>query len=96
MIKRAGTESGYKYIHSSVSINDRTSIEQTGYNNIVYYDVDYLIDNYVEELKDNMIIPISVGKINGTRSEYLYDKIDILIAAILNKGYSIVDVSMIQ
>ena len=39
-----------------------------------------------------MIIPVSIGKTSGTRKDYLYEKLDLLISAILDKGYEITDV----
>ena len=38
-------------------------------------------------------MPISVGIATGTRGDYLYDKLDVLISAILSEGYEIVTVS---
>ena len=39
-----------------------------------------------------MVIPVNVGALpSGNRGDYLYQKLGILISAILNKGYSLVD-----
>ena len=52
-----------------------------------------IIDYVIENLEPGAIIPISVGIASGTRGDYLYDKLDVLISAILSEGYEIVTVS---
>ena len=54
---------------------------------------DEIIDYVIENLEPGSIIPISVGIASGTRGDYLYDKLDVLISAILSEGYEIVTVS---
>ncbi len=93
MVKNAGSSSGYKYIDRDIALDDRSCIEQAKGE---YYSVDYLIDRYVGTAKDGDVIAVSVGKVNGTRSEYIYDKIDLLISSLLNNGYSIVDISSLN
>ena len=39
---------------------------------------------------DGIVIPVSIGTMDGTRRDYLYEKLDLLISSILENGYEIV------
>ena len=54
-----------------------------------------IIEEITNTLKDGMVIPVSVGVSGGTRQDYLYDKLDLLIAAIPDAGYDIVSVGQL-
>ena len=69
------------------------TLEDTAKNSTTYYSSSKIIEGIFSILKDNAIIPVSVGLSNGTRTDYLYNKIDVLISAIIEKGYKIVPVS---
>ncbi len=92
LMKNAGSQAGYRYVDAFTNFSDRISFEESSSTGKAYLDAGSLIDSFVENLHDGMVIPVSVGKTNGTRSDYLYEKLDLLIAAILNAGYEIVSV----
>ena len=52
--------------------------------------------NRMYQLKDGSVIPINVGISAGSRNDYLYEKLDLLISGILSKGYDIVPVSVLS
>ena len=52
-----------------------------------------IIEHIVSQLKDGMVIPVAVGVTGGSRDDFLYDKLDLLLVAILDAGYDIVSVS---
>ena len=52
-----------------------------------------IIEDIVSQLEDEMIIPVAVGVGAGSRENFLYDKLDLLLVAILDAGYDIVSVS---
>jgi hypothetical protein len=87
----AGNDAGYKYVQAFNKYSDKVSFEQSTKKGSkeVYYSANELIDNIVDSLYDGMIIPINVGKISGTRKDYLYENLDLLIAAILDSGAEI-------
>ena len=58
--------------------------------------LEMIMEGIFKVLKDKAIIPVSVGLSNGTRTDYLYNKVDVLISAILEKGYKIVPVSQLD
>ena len=39
-----------------------------------------------------MVISVTIGKADGTRKDYVYQKLDLLISAIIESGYEITDV----
>lgn len=93
LIKNAGKKAGYKYVRASTGYSDTVTIEKENENPFyLYLDAGQLIDAIVSSLEDKIIIPVSAGKVRGTREDYLYEKLDLLIAAIYNQGYEIVDV----
>ncbi len=93
LIKNAGNKAGYKYVKASTGYSDTVTLEKEAENPFyLYLDASQLIDAIVDSLEDRMIIPVTAGKVRGTRQDYLYEKMDILIASILNRGYEIVDV----
>ena len=92
-ILKAGENSGYVWIDKGIQTNDYITYEKSLQDNIQYMTTSEIIDYVVENLEPGTIIPISVGISSGTRGDYLYDKLDVLISAILSEGYEIVTVS---
>jgi hypothetical protein len=45
--------------------------------------------------KPGSIIPVRVGQEEDGRGDYLYQKLDVLIDALIERGYSIVPVSLL-
>ena len=93
LMEDAGKSAGYRYVKAYTGYSDRVTLEQSEENPAyLYLDSGNLIEAFVTSVEDGSIIPVSVGKVHGTRKDYLYEKIDLLIAAILDNGYSITDV----
>ena len=92
LMRRAGEEAGYRYVDAFTKFSDRVNFEQgiKSAGKSVYMDAGQLIDALVHDLHDGMIIPVSAGKTSGTRQDYLYEKLDILMSAVLDAGYEIV------
>ncbi len=90
MMKNAGKEAEYKYINASIDVNDSVSYEECLATEKKYRNANEIVDNLSVSLHDKMIIPINVGKGSGTRNDYLYEKLDLLISTILSLGYEIV------
>ena len=92
-ILKAGENSGYVWIDSGLAPKDYVTYEKSLQDDIQYMTTSEIIDYVIENLEPGAIIPISVGIASGTRGDYLYDKLDVLISAILSEGYEIVTVS---
>lgn len=93
IIRSASKKAGYQLIENPYPTGDRLTLEEATSKNLPYKSSSQIIDEIVANLKPGLIIPISCGLQNGTRLDYLYDKIDVLIAAILSAGYDIVPVT---
>ncbi|MBQ1661231.1 MAG: polysaccharide deacetylase family protein [Treponema sp.] len=91
MMRQAGEESGYVYVDAWNKCNDRVSLEQAMLSGgkTAYLDAGAIIEKMEADLHDGMIIPVNVGNVNGSRTDYLYEKLDLLISTILDSGYEI-------
>ncbi len=93
LMKKAGESAGYTYVDAWNKVNDRVSFEQAlSDKGIRYMTADEVIDVTTENLYDGMVICVDVGNINGSRSDYVYEKIQRLISEILRAGYGIVPI----
>jgi hypothetical protein len=92
-ILKAGEKSGYIWIDKGLAPEDYVTYEKSLEDEVQYMSASEIIDYVIENLEPGAIIPISVGIATGTRGDYLYDKLDVLISAILSEGYEIVTVS---
>ncbi|MBO5137114.1 MAG: polysaccharide deacetylase family protein [Spirochaetaceae bacterium] len=92
LIQNAGRKAGYTYIPHSIAPKDNITLEEAAKSQKYYLTATEVIEEITATLKDGGVIPISVGISSGNRSDYLYDKLDLLIGAILDAGYNIVTV----
>ncbi|MGN0729232.1 polysaccharide deacetylase family protein [Treponema sp.] len=90
LMKNAGAEAGYNYVEAFTKFSDRISFEQAEKSGAKYSSASELVNLLSENLYDGIVIPVSIGTIGGTRRDYLYEKLDLLISAILEDGYEIV------
>ena len=51
-----------------------------------------MITFYIENSTEGSIIPVCAGISKGSRSDYLYEKLDLLITSLLNENYKIVPI----
>lgn len=92
MIRSAGSKAGYRYVIPYMKVSDRITYETMAKDeNQKYMSTKELIDAFVANLHTGMIIPVTIGRSYGTRNDYLYENIDLLIMAILESGYQITD-----
>ncbi len=92
-INSAAEEAGYTWISPSFKLNDEVTFENAAEGKGVYKSANEIIDDCVENLvadKNSSHIFVAIGKTGGTRKDYLYEKLDLLIAALLDAGYEIV------
>lgn len=95
-VLEAGELAGYTYVDRSINPKDNVTFQQAATTDITTYQTAVaMIEEITCRLEDGMIIPVSVGVSGGTRQDYLYDKLDLLIAAILDAGYDIVNVGQL-
>ena len=93
IIVSAGKEAGYTYVGYDVDSLDWVCLEDSGTLTGLYMNSSKLVERILAEKKPGSVIPIRVGSPAGTRTDYLYDKLELLINGLLESGYDIVPVS---
>lgn len=86
-IKKAGEASGYRYIEAGRLALDSYTLEKAADGNKWYLGSKDLVKLYAEAACPDMIIPVNVGLSGGTRKDYLYEKLSLLIGDFLDMGY---------
>lgn len=104
-INEAGQKSSYTLVNVLPGITDSSTFEAMISNGKKYYSSAEIIDIYMHYLKNGYkdkatgkymeckVLPVTVGLSRGNRSDYLYEKLDILINSIHEAGFEIVPVS---
>ena len=81
-IREFGKKSAYKYV-------DALSLDSTTFESIKagtsYWSTSQIISALAKNPPD--VIPVSVGRPHGTRSDFLWERLDILIDELINAGY---------
>ncbi len=93
LLVEAGESAGYRYVSADVSVLDWVSAADERRMPGVYRSANALVEEIIKVKRPGSIIPIRIGKPAGERDDYLYQKIDILINALIEGGYRIVPVS---
>lgn len=92
LILESGKKAGYRYVSPDVTVLDWVSAEQGRTMPGLYRSASDLIEGILAAKKPGSIIPVRVGKVPGGRADYLYEKTDLLINALVEAGYEIVPV----
>ncbi len=92
MIDEAGEKAGYRYVASDVSVLDWVTAENNRSLPGLCKDSATIIEDILAAKKPGSIIPVRIGKSEGSRPDYLYNKIEVLINALIEDGYDIVSV----
>ncbi len=92
-INAAAREVGYMYIGRDVDPLDWVTEEDGLRGAGLYLSATQIVDRIMSLKKPGSIIPIRIGRPNGQRADYLFEKLGLLINALLSRGYSIVPVS---
>ena len=93
-MKKAANASGYRYVECGKWSFDTQTFEQALRRGENYLTASDIISYYAANANDMTIIPIITGISKGSRSDYLYDKLDLLITALWDAGYEIVPVRL--
>ena len=91
-MKVAGAESGYRYVDCGKLSLDTQTLEQAVSNKENYFTATDIISYYAQNASNGAIIPVITGISKGSRSDYLYDALDLLITALWDAGFEIVPI----
>jgi len=95
MINSAAAAAGYTTASRDIDPNDWLSRDEALRLGIRQYSSSQLIEQITEKRKNGSIIPVRLGINPGGRDDYLFQKIDVLLDALIRSGCDIVPVSAI-
>lgn len=84
-IKSYGEKSGYKYIDCGRLSLDTATLD--GDKKQWYLSAESLVEFFVSNAEDKMVIPVSTGISKGKRNDFLYEKLSLLIGDLLDEGF---------
>ena len=90
-IKTAGVNCGYRYVEAGRYSLDTITLEEAARGKPGYMSASQIIDFYAENVVDGDVIPVSAGISVGSRTDYLYEKLDLLLGTLLNQGFEIAE-----
>lgn len=86
-IKEYSKNCGYRYVEAGRFSLDTITLEMAAVGVPGYLSANQMISFYAENCTSKSIIPVSLGLSNGTRKDYLWEKLDLLISTLLNNGF---------
>ena len=95
MIEAAAASAGYTTVNRDVDPGDWLSRDETLRLNLFPLNASQIIENIFERKSNNAVIPVRLGLLSGGRDEYLFQRIDVLIDALIRSGSEIVPVSSV-
>jgi peptidoglycan/xylan/chitin deacetylase (PgdA/CDA1 family) len=95
LIESAARTSGYITVTRNIDPGDWLSRDEALRLNIRQYNAPEIIEQITGKKENNAVIPVRLGLLSGGRDEYLYQRIDVLLDALIRSGCEIVPVSAI-
>jgi peptidoglycan/xylan/chitin deacetylase (PgdA/CDA1 family) len=92
-IVAAAAQAGYTTVGRDVDPMDWVGSEDVRRGGVVQYSASDMIDRIMEQKRPGSIIPIRLGLLAGGRPDYLYNRLGVLLDALIREGYSITPVS---
>ena len=94
-INSAARASGYTTVTRDIDPGDWLSKNEALRLNIRQYNAPEIIEQITRKKENNAVIPVRLGLLSGGRDEYLYQRIDVLLDALIRSGSEIVPVSAV-
>ena len=94
-ILQASREMNYVYVGRDADPLDWVTREMSITTRDIYFPSATLVQRVVGAKKPGSIVPVMVGRPNGERRDYFFHKLDLLIDALVKRGYEIVPVSVL-
>ena len=93
LITSSAAAAGYTIINRTIDLQDWVSREESGRLNLRQIPASQMIEQIIDNRRAPAIIPIRIGLLPGGRDEYLYQRIDVLLDALVRSGIGVVTVS---
>jgi peptidoglycan/xylan/chitin deacetylase (PgdA/CDA1 family) len=94
-VNSAASATGYVTITRSIDPGDWMSAEDALRLNLRQVPPSEMIDQIIQKRESDAVIPIRLGLLPGGRDEYLFQRIEALLDALVRSGYEIVPVSKV-
>ena len=94
-INAAAAVSGYTTVRRDIDPGDWLSRDDALRLNIRSTSTGDMIEQIVARRRNNAVIPVRLGLLSGGRDEYLFQRIDVLLDALIRSGCEIVPVSAV-
>jgi len=95
LVNSAAAASGYSTVERTIDTGDWLSREETIRFSLRQIPPSQMIEQIMEGKTQGAIIPVRLGLLSGGRDEYLFQRIDVLLDALIRSGCEIVLVSAI-
>jgi peptidoglycan/xylan/chitin deacetylase (PgdA/CDA1 family) len=95
-ITGAAAQAGYVTIGRDVDPLDWVSREDEKNFSLPRYSAADIIDRIMAAAKPGSVVPVRMGILPGGRNDYLFNRINVLLDALIRDGYSIVPVSVLM
>jgi len=95
LINSSARTSGYTTVTRDIDSGDWLSRDDALRLNIRQYNASELIEQITGKKENGAVIPVRLGLLQGGRDEYLYQRIDVLLDALIRSGCEIVPVSAV-
>lgn len=92
----AGRELNYAYVSRDLDTLDWVTADPGKAAPDIYFPAAALVEKAVSRKKPGSILPILAGKPGGLREDFLFQKLDLLVDALLSRGYSVVTASTLM
>ncbi len=89
----AAAEMNYMYVGRDLDTYDWVAATDFNRERGIYFPTARLVERIIAQKKPGSIIPIQVGMVGGSRDDYLFQKLDLIINELSLLGYQIVPVS---
>ncbi|MDR2029603.1 MAG: polysaccharide deacetylase family protein [Treponema sp.] len=86
---------GYKTVGRDVDPMDWVLRDEAKRISVSQYSASDMIDLIMDSKQPGSIIPIRLGLLPGGRNDYLFNRIDVLLDALIRSGYGVVPVSTV-
>jgi peptidoglycan/xylan/chitin deacetylase (PgdA/CDA1 family) len=91
----AAASAGYATVIRTIDPGDELSREDAVRLSIRQTAASDMIEKIIREKRAGAVVPIRLGRLPGGRDEYLYQRIDVLLDALIRSGVEIVPVSTV-
>jgi len=95
MISTAAATAGYTTVTRTVDPGDWLSREDSVRLNIRQASPSHMIEKIIEQKENGAVVPLRIGLLPGGRDEYLFQRIDVLLDALIRSGVEVVPVSAV-